>query len=51
MVPLQIRNMRLNPVSAADRAWLLDRLNRECAKFGTCVIVRPEDHALRLQWS
>jgi poly-gamma-glutamate synthesis protein (capsule biosynthesis protein) len=50
IVPLQIRNMRLNPVSAADRGWLLDRLNRECARFGTCVSVGP-DHALRLQWS
>jgi poly-gamma-glutamate synthesis protein (capsule biosynthesis protein) len=50
MVPLQIRNMRLNPVSAPDRVWLLQRLNRECAPFGTHATVEA-DGALRLHWS
>ena len=50
MVPFQIRNMRLNPVSAPDRAWLLQRLNRECARFGTYAAVGA-DGMLRLHWS
>ena len=50
LVPLQIRNMRLNGVSAADQDWLLDRLNRECASFGTRVGI-GSDHAIKLQWT
>jgi poly-gamma-glutamate capsule biosynthesis protein CapA/YwtB (metallophosphatase superfamily) len=50
LVPLQIRNMRLNEVSAADQDWLLDRLNRECASFGTRVGI-GSDHAIKLQWT
>jgi poly-gamma-glutamate synthesis protein (capsule biosynthesis protein) len=50
LVPLQIRNMRLNPASTADRAWVLERLDRECVQFGTRVGV-GSDHALRLQWT
>lgn len=49
MVPLQIRNMRLNPASTADRAWVLERLNRECARFETRIGVGP-DGTLQLQW-
>ena len=49
LVPLQIHNMRLNGVSAADQDWLLDRLNRECASFGTRVGI-GSDHAIKLQW-
>jgi poly-gamma-glutamate synthesis protein (capsule biosynthesis protein) len=37
MVPLQVRNMRLIPPSTTDRAWVLERLERECARFGTRV--------------
>jgi len=47
LVPLQIRNMRLNPVSTSDRTWILDRFNRECACFGTHAALRA-DGALRL---
>ena len=50
LVPLQIHNMRLNGVSAADQDWLLDRLNRECASFGTRVGI-GSDHAIKLQWT
>jgi poly-gamma-glutamate synthesis protein (capsule biosynthesis protein) len=50
MVPLQIRNMQLNPTSTADRAWVLERLDRECARFGTRVSVGSEG-TLRLQWN
>ena len=47
LVPLQIRNMRLNPVSTSDRTWILERFNRECACFGTHAALRA-DGALRL---
>ena len=49
LVPLQIRNMRLNRASTADRAWVLERLNRECARFGTRISVGSDD-ALQLEW-
>jgi poly-gamma-glutamate synthesis protein (capsule biosynthesis protein) len=49
MVPLQIRNMRLNPASTADRAWVSKRLDRECRRFGTRIGV-GSDGTLRLQW-
>ena len=49
MVPLQIRNMRLNRASTADRAWVSERLDRECARLGTRVGV-GSDGTLRLQW-
>jgi poly-gamma-glutamate synthesis protein (capsule biosynthesis protein) len=49
MVPLQVRTMRLNPASAADRVWILERLDRECGRFGTSVGV-GSDGTLRLQW-
>jgi len=49
MVPLQVRNMRLNTPSAADRSWVRDRLDRECRGFGARVRVSP-DNALRLEW-
>ncbi len=48
MVPMQIRNMRLNRVSAGDRAWLADTLNRACAAFGTQIVI-AQDGALRLR--
>jgi poly-gamma-glutamate synthesis protein (capsule biosynthesis protein) len=49
MVPLQVRNMRLIPASTADRAWVLERLDRECARFGARVGV-SSNGTLRLQW-
>ena len=47
MVPLQIRNFRLNRASAADAAWLCDSLNREGKRFGTRVQLDP-DNAISL---
>lgn len=49
MVPLQIGNMRLNHVSPPDRAWVLERLNRECVRFRSRVGLRA-DGTLQLQW-
>jgi poly-gamma-glutamate synthesis protein (capsule biosynthesis protein) len=34
LIPLQIRNFRLNRTTRADAAWLSDVLNRESAGFG-----------------
>lgn len=42
MVPLQIRKFRLNRPTAADRAWLARRLDRECRRFGSRVVEREE---------
>jgi poly-gamma-glutamate capsule biosynthesis protein CapA/YwtB (metallophosphatase superfamily) len=42
MVPLQIRNLRLNHPTAADRAWLFERLDRECRRFGRRVVPGQE---------
>lgn len=49
MVPMQIRNFRLNRASEADARWLGDVLNREGRRFGTRVELN-EDHSLTLQW-
>jgi poly-gamma-glutamate synthesis protein (capsule biosynthesis protein) len=35
LVPLRIRRMRLEGASDEDSGWLLERLNRECAPFGS----------------
>jgi poly-gamma-glutamate synthesis protein (capsule biosynthesis protein) len=50
MVPLQVCNMRLNPASTADRAWVLERLDRECTRFGTRVAL-GSDGIPRLRWN
>jgi poly-gamma-glutamate synthesis protein (capsule biosynthesis protein) len=34
MVPFRIRRLRLEHASLDDRAWLRERLNRECQRFG-----------------
>lgn len=49
MVPLQVRTMRFTLASAADRVWILERLDRECGRFGTSVGV-GSDGTLQLQW-
>jgi len=49
MVPFQVRNFRLNRVSAADAAWLRDTLCREGVKFATRVRLEA-DNALTLEW-
>lgn len=42
MVPLQIKNFRLQHASAQDAAWLRDTLNRECEKFGAGVALQDK---------
>ncbi len=49
MVPLQIRNFRLNRTSRSDAEWLCAVLNREGKKFGTRVVLGA-DNALMLEW-
>ncbi len=49
MVPLQIRNLRLNRPSPKDARWLRDLMNREGERLGTGVEVM-EDDTLRLTW-
>ncbi len=46
MTPLQIRRFRLNYPSASDVAWLQQRLNRECARFGHRIELREADPPL-----
>jgi poly-gamma-glutamate capsule biosynthesis protein CapA/YwtB (metallophosphatase superfamily) len=49
MVPLQIRNMRLNRASRADTEWLARTLDREGKALNTRVRLGPDD-VLRLGW-
>jgi len=49
MIPMQIRNFRLNRPSEADARWLAAVLTREGRKLGTQVELN-EDHELTLQW-
>ena len=49
MMPLQIRNFKLNRASRKDAAWLRDVLNREGDGRGTRVEL-DEDNALTLRW-
>jgi poly-gamma-glutamate capsule biosynthesis protein CapA/YwtB (metallophosphatase superfamily) len=48
MVPLQVRNFRLNRPAIADQAWLRDTLDRECRKFEHRVVV--SDDSMVLLW-
>lgn len=49
MVPMQIRNFRLNHASSSDAKWLARVLDRESQKFGTRV-KRNDDNTLSLSW-
>jgi poly-gamma-glutamate synthesis protein (capsule biosynthesis protein) len=49
MVPLQIRNMRLNRALRADAEWLASTLDRESKALNTRVRLGP-DNVLRLDW-
>ncbi|MDX5348057.1 MAG: CapA family protein [Hymenobacteraceae bacterium] len=49
MVPMKIKNFRLNYASAADAKWMQNLLNREGSKLGTNVKLN-EDGSLLLQW-
>jgi poly-gamma-glutamate capsule biosynthesis protein CapA/YwtB (metallophosphatase superfamily) len=39
LVPFQIRRFRLHRAADRDAAWLCDRLDRECARFATRVVL------------
>ncbi len=49
MVPMRIRNFRLNHASPSDARWLRNMLNREGKKMGTGVI-SDENRYLSLEW-
>jgi hypothetical protein len=49
MVPLQIRRFQLVHASSEDTDLLLEILDRECPKFGTRMIRKP-DGRLALSW-
>jgi poly-gamma-glutamate capsule biosynthesis protein CapA/YwtB (metallophosphatase superfamily) len=48
LTPLRIRNFRLNHPSAGERAWLRERLERECRRFRHRVIAA--DDAFAVEW-
>ena len=43
MMPMQIKNFRLNRTSRNDALWLRDTLNREGKRFGTAVILQRDN--------
>lgn len=47
MVPMRIRNFRLQRASPKEAAWLADRMARESSRFGTTVSL--EDNSLVVQ--
>jgi poly-gamma-glutamate capsule biosynthesis protein CapA/YwtB (metallophosphatase superfamily) len=49
LVPLVIRNFRLQRPSAADARWLVATLDRECRPFGVRVVQRNE--RVLLEWN
>jgi poly-gamma-glutamate capsule biosynthesis protein CapA/YwtB (metallophosphatase superfamily) len=49
LVPLQIRNFRLNRAARDDAAWLADVLDRESRRFGTRATMN-DDGTLALTW-
>jgi poly-gamma-glutamate capsule biosynthesis protein CapA/YwtB (metallophosphatase superfamily) len=49
MIPTQVRRFRVKRAAEADMRWLLDRLNRECERFGARVDIESDD-SLRLSW-
>ena len=49
IIPMKIKNMRLNNASSADARWIQKVLDRESEKLGVQVIL-GDDGALSLQW-
>ena len=49
MVPMQIKNFRLNSASSADALWLRDTMNAICGDFGVRVEL-GDGNALLLEW-
>ena len=50
MAPTRIRHLRIERVDDRDRRWMLDRLQRECSRFGGTVRAR-RDGAFALDWT
>lgn len=50
LVPMMIRNFRLNHASLPDSEWLKNMLNLEGQQFGTCVEML-QDRSLLLKWN
>ncbi len=46
LVPMRVRNFRLQHPAEADRDWLHRRLRRECERFGHDVELREEGYSL-----
>jgi len=49
LVPMHIRNFRLNRPSRSDAKWLQVTLDRECRKLGTRVVL-GDDGRMELHW-
>lgn len=49
MVPMEIKNFRLNRAKNKDAKWLFNTINRECKKLGTTVRLE-KDNSLWLEW-
>ncbi|WP_299708246.1 CapA family protein [uncultured Pontibacter sp.] len=49
LVPMQIRNFRLNYASAADSRWLTNKLDEESRQYGT-MLQLDDKGIIRLQW-
>lgn len=49
MVPFRLRRFRLERAAPADRAWLAERMDRECRRFGGRVTETAD--RLRLVWN
>ena len=50
MIPMQIRNLRLNRASPEDAGWLSTMLSREGARFGNQCTLSPERNLI-LRWA
>ena len=49
MVPMEIRNFRLDKATSEKAKWLANRLNREGLVFGTSAKIK-NDNSLWLKW-
>lgn len=51
LVPMHVRNFRLQYPSRKDAVWLTETLNRECASFGTSLELQENGKRLRAHWA
>lgn len=49
MIPMRIKNFKLNRVIKADTRWLKDTLTKEGERFGTALTLNP-DNSMELRW-